>query len=514
MGYRLQIRGRLILFTRAQHFCDIKGVKYSAMAVPSPRLSWYRSFYWRIGITFVAFVVVFLMTQGIILRRTPRQPPFDLLRLPGLAAEVAADVADVLDRGQGADLNAHLQSRYPLPEPSQFGTTVFVALRDGRMLSNTTGPVPRAVRLTALSAFGQRRLTPRDAVPVIATAPALVDDRLVGLVLVLLRPPRPTSGLGVPRELAQLLSLPSTLVLMAAAVVVAMVIFYPARRRLRALELAAQRLGEGDLGARAPQKGGDEIARVAAAFNRMAGELETRDAALRTSDALRRQMMADVSHELKTPLTAMRGYIETLRMPEVVLDAERRDRYFETIDRETHRLERIVKDLLDLARYEHGSVTLHRRLFDIERLFENGAGRHERDAQTKGVAIRIHVDAHADQVVADPDRIEQAIENLVANALRHTPPGGTVTLSAKQADGVATLSVGDTGRGIEPEHLPHVFERFYKADTARAAESTGSGLGLSITKAIVERHGGTIRLTSQPGQTTFTVVLPQSAAAG
>ena len=173
-----------------------------------------------------------------------------------------------------------------------------------------------------------------------------------------------------------------------------------------------------------------------------------------------------------------------------------------------------MKDLLDLARYEHGGVVLQPRLFDIERLFQNVAGRHERDAQTKGVAIRIHVDAQADQVVADPDRIEQAIENLVGNALRHTPAGGTITLSATQAGGVATLSVSDTGAGITPEHLPHVFERFYKVDTARAAESTGSGLGLSITKAIVERHGGTIRVTSQPGHTTFTVVLTQSALAG
>jgi signal transduction histidine kinase len=325
---------------------------------------------------------------------------------------------------------------------------------------------------------------------------------------VLVRPPRPTTS-GIPRELAQLLSLPSTLLLTVATIVVAMVIFYPARRRLRALEHAAHRLGEGDLSARAPQKGGDEIARVAAAFNRMAGELETRDAALRTSDALRRQMMADVSHELKTPLTAMRGYIETLRMPEVVLDQDRRNRYLETTDRETRRLERIVKDLLDLARYEGGGVVLQRRLFDIDRLFENVAGRHERDAQTKGIAIRIQVDAGADQVVADPDRIEQGIENLVGNALRHTPAGGTITLTAAQADGVATLSVSDTGAGIAPEHLPHVFERFYKADTSRLADSTGSGLGLSITKAIVERHGGTIRVTSEPGLTTFTIRLPQ-----
>jgi two-component system OmpR family sensor kinase len=483
------------------------------MAVPSPRLSWYRSFYWRIGITFVAFVVVFLIIQGIILRRTPRAVPFDVFRAPVLAAEVAADVAEVLGRGQAADLSAHLKARYPLGEAGQVGWAVFLALRDGSTVSNTAGPVPAVVRHTALSAFGQRRLVATDAVPAIATAPVLVEDRFVGLVLVLVRPPRPTPT-PIPREVAQLLSLPSTLLLTVASVVVAMVIFYPARRRLRALEHAAQRLGEGDLSARAPQKGGDEIARVAAAFNRMAGELETRDAALRTSDALRRQMMADVSHELKTPLTAMRGYIETLRMPEVVLDTDRRNRYFETIDRETRRLERIVKDLLDLARYEGGGVVLQRRLFDIERLFENVAGRHERDAQTKGVAIRIHVDAHADQVVADPDRIEQAIENLVGNALRHTPAGGTIALNATQADGVATLSVSDSGRGIAPEHLPHVFERFYKVDTARAAESTGSGLGLSITKAVVERHGGTIRVTSQPEHTTFTIVLPQSAGVG
>jgi signal transduction histidine kinase len=483
------------------------------MAALLPRLSWYRSFYWRIGLTFVASVVVVLITQGVILRRIPRPAPFDVFRGPVLAAEVAADVADVLRRGQEADLNAHLKSRYPTGDERQWGWNVFVALRH-KIYSSTGGPAPSIVPAMGLSVFGRRQLTTADNVTPVPTAPVIVDGRFEGIVVVLVRPPRPSDGFQIPREVAQLLSLPSTLLLMAAAVVGAIVIFYVPRRRLRALEHAALRLGEGDLGARAPQKGGDEIARVAAAFNRMAGELERRDAALRTSDGLRRQMMADVSHELKTPLTAMRGYIETLRMPEVVLDADRRDRYFETIDRETRRLERIVKDLLDLARYEHGGVVLQRRLFDIERLFENVAGRHERDAHTKGVVIRVHVDPQADQVVADPDRIEQAMENLVGNALRHTPAGGTITLSATHATGVATLSVSDTGAGIAPEHLPHVFERFYKVDTARAADNTGSGLGLSISKAIVERHGGTIRVTSQPGRTTFTVVLPEPAGAG
>jgi two-component system, OmpR family, sensor kinase len=473
----------------------------------SPRLAWYRSFYWRIGITFVAFVVVILITQGLILSHTiSSNDAQDQFRAPVLAAEVAPEVASVLERDPRADLGALLKSRYP---PEKAGRFVFVALRDGPLFSNTIQEVPESIRLTVMSAFGQRPLQFSDAVRPITNTPLLVNDRFVGLVLVLVLESRTT---GIRHELGRLLSLPSTLVLIVATVVVALVVFNPARRRLAALEHAAQRLGEGDLTARASQAGGDEIARVAAAFNRMASELEARDSALRTSDALRRQMMADVSHELKTPLTAMRGYIETLRMPEVALDSERRDRYYETIDRETRRLERIVKDLLDLARYEHGGVVLQRRLFDIERLFENVAGRHEREAHTKAVAIRIHVDPLADQVVADPDRIEQAVENLVANALRHTPSGGTITLSAAQADGMATLSVSDSGGGIAPEHLPHVFERFYKVDAARAAESTGSGLGLSITKAIVERHGGTIRVTSQPGRTTFTVLLPQPSA--
>ena len=479
------------------------------MAPPlSSRVAWYRSFYWRIGITFVAFVLVILITQGLILTYTiSSEDTQDQFRAPVLAAEVAADVASVLTRDRNADLNAHLKSRYPLQKAGRF---VYVALRNGPIFSSTDDAVPESIRLTTMSAFGERPIVFTDAIRPVTTTPLLVDQQFAGLVLVLALP----RATGIRHELGRFLSLPSTLLLMVAAIVVALVVFNPARRRLAALEAAAQRLGDGDLTARAPQGGGDEIARVAAAFNRMAGELQARDAALRTSDALRRQMMADVSHELKTPLTAMRGYIETLRMPEVALDSERRDRYFETIDRETRRLERIVKDLLDLARYEHGAVVLQPRLFDIERLFENVAGRHEREAHTRAVAIRIHVGPLADQVVADPDRIEQAIENLVGNALRHTPAGGTITLSASRADGTAIVSVSDSGGGIAPEHLPHVFERFYKVDAARAAESTGSGLGLSITKAIVERHGGTIRVSSEPGQTTFTVLLPQTSAIG
>ena len=240
----------------------------------------------------------------------------------------------------------------------------------------------------------------------------------------------------------------------------------------------------------------------------MAAEISARDDALRTADTLRRQMLADVSHELKTPLTAMRGYIETLRMANLSLDRETRDRYFETIERETLRLDRIVKDLLDLARLEHGAGELDVRVFAIQRVFDHVVQRHEHDAAMQRTALRTRVAPGADQIVGDPDRLEQVVENLVANALRHAREG-TIEMRAARDDGGVVLTIVDSGEGIRPEHVAHVFDRFYKVDQARANGAGGSGLGLSIAKAIVERHGGMIAVTSEPGETAFTIRIPQ-----
>jgi signal transduction histidine kinase len=240
----------------------------------------------------------------------------------------------------------------------------------------------------------------------------------------------------------------------------------------------------------------------------MAAELTARSDALQTADRLRRQMLADVSHELKTPLTTMRGYLETLRMTGVDLDAATRDRYFATIERETLRLDRIVQDLVDLARLENDSGTLEMRLFSVRRLFEHVAQRHEREAQVRGIGVTISVADDADQVLADPERLEQVIENLTANALRHTRAGGCVRMKAFVVRSAVVLRVEDSGEGIAADHLPFVFERFYKVDPARASQSARSGLGLSIAKAIVDRHGGTIGVASRPGRTVFTVTIP------
>ena len=249
-----------------------------------------------------------------------------------------------------------------------------------------------------------------------------------------------------------------------------------------------------------------------AAFAGVRLDLAARDQALRAADASRRQMLADVSHELKTPLTAMRGYLETLHMSDLALDEVTRERYFQTIERETVHLDRMVEDLLDLARLENSVGALNARLFAVERVFQHVMSRHERETREREIEVEVSVDDDADQMVADPDRIEQVVENLFANALRYTPAGGHIELRAEGEGDAIVLSVVDSGQGIAANHVPFVFDRFYKADPSRRRTAPGSGLGLSIAKAIVERHHGSIGVTSTPGRTAFTIVLPHQSA--
>jgi signal transduction histidine kinase len=477
----------------------------ASMSMVAPeRARWYRSFYFRIGFSFVVFVVAVLTAQSaifsvIMARRGafPARPPNTV------AAIVAVDIGAALAQDAEVDLQDFVTREYALMQP------LYLVMKDGRIVANRPEPLADNIRRSVGALLGSesfaRGQEPRFEGPAVVMAPIQVGGALRGMVVL----PRRPVGSPVMRDVSRLLSIPGTALLVVATIIATAFIFAPARRRLKALAAATERLGAGDLSARAPETGGDEIADVARSFNRMAVELAVRDEALRTVDRLRRQMLADVSHELKTPLTAMTGYLETLQMSHLELDAPTRERYFQTLERETRRLDRIVQDLVDLARLENGVGTLDVRVFALERLFTHVVQRHDHEARARQVSVRMSMTPEADQVLGDPDRLEQVVDNLVVNALRYVAPGGTIELCGRAEGEAIVLTVADSGTGIAPEHVPHVFERFYKVDAARARDANGSGLGLSIVKAIVEQHHGTIQLTSVPGRTTFTIVLPR-----
>ncbi|MFB3852823.1 MAG: ATP-binding protein [Vicinamibacterales bacterium] len=336
--------------------------------------------------------------------------------------------------------------------------------------------------------------------PLEESAPIVANGKTVGLVVVSMR----GQPLLFVRQFGPTLAFIGLMLLVAGAAIGSLVIFGPARKRMRGLEQAAAALGSGRTSVRAPEEGDDEVSALARAFNRMASALES-------SDAARRRLLADVSHELRTPLTAIRGYIETLSMPEIDLDEATRTRYLRIVGDETHKLEAIVGDLLDLSRLESGGMPLERQQVAVAVLFERVKDRHEPALRDRQVTLETEIEPDAGEVMGDPRRLEQALQNLAANAVRHSPPGGRVSFRASRDGGKVRITVRDNGLGIPAEHLPHIFDRFYKVQASRTAGQSpaGSGLGLSIVKAIVEQHGGTVSASNHPdGGAVFQVVLP------
>lgn len=322
------------------------------------------------------------------------------------------------------------------------------------------------------------------------------------------------------RDLGPTLATVALALLVTGTAVASLVVFRPARRRLQELQHAAQALGSGETGVRAPDTGRDEVAALAHAFNDMAARLEERTGALENADRTRRQLLADVSHELSTPLAAIRGYVETLGMPDLSLDDETRRRYLGIVFEETERLEHIIGDLLDLAKLEGGGATIRRDDVSLAQLFERIRRRHEQVLRDRDISLRTELSSDTTSVIGDANRLEQALQNLVANAVRHTPAGGRIVVSSRaheeNGERHVVLAVEDSGPGIPPEHLTRVFDRFYKADSSRAGTTvpSGSGLGLSIVQAIVHRHGGVVTASNAPnGGARFEISLPTPPSA-
>jgi len=287
-----------------------------------------------------------------------------------------------------------------------------------------------------------------------------------------------------------------------AAVLGALLLSRAVLRPVRAMTLAAKGLGEGDLRRRVPVSGRDEIARLGGAFNSMADSIQA-------GEERQRRLTGDIAHELRTPLANLRGYLEALRDGIVEPTPE----LLASLHEEALLQQRIVDDLQDLALAEAGALTYHRSEVDLRELLDTSRTAHRAQAETTGVALELEAPCQV-YVTADRDRLRQVVGNLIGNALRATGAGGTITLALIPRGEQAVVEVRDTGKGMPAEDLPHLFDRFWRADASRGRATGGSGLGLSIARQIITDHGGTIEVRSAVGAgTTFAVVLPTASTA-
>jgi signal transduction histidine kinase len=274
---------------------------------------------------------------------------------------------------------------------------------------------------------------------------------------------------------------------------------------VQAMMDASQRIAEGNYAERVQVPGDihkgeqDELGQLALRFNQMAARLEQ-------TENMRRQLIGDVTHELRTPLTTIKGSMEGLI--DGVLPAS--DETYTQIYHEADRLQRLVNDLQELSRVEAGAYELHLSQASLAELVQATIARLGRQFEEKGVALTMQVPSDLPPILMDSDRIGQVLLNLVGNALQYTPAGGSVRIQAVHQPGEVQISVADNGIGIPPEHLPHLFTRFYRVDKSRARSGGGSGIGLTIARHLVEAHGGRIWAESQGAGkgSRFTFTLP------
>lgn len=287
-----------------------------------------------------------------------------------------------------------------------------------------------------------------------------------------------------------------------AGLLIVMLLTRQALAPVRSLTAAAGHLGAGDLSQRVPNGGTDDIGKLAQTFNTMASDLEL-------AVDQRRQLTADVAHELRTPLTNIQGYLEAIK--DGVVDAD--EETIDTLHSQTIHLANLIEDLRILAIADAGALALNRSHGSPTPVIQDSVAHFSQRARERDITLKFSADGDEVMIDFDETRVRQIVSNLVENALTHTPNDGDIEVRLSRKAGGITMSVSDSGIGISEADLPRVFDQFYRADQSRARATGGAGLGLTIVKRLVEAHGGTISVTSEPGEgTTFNVFLPVSRA--
>ncbi len=282
----------------------------------------------------------------------------------------------------------------------------------------------------------------------------------------------------------------------AAGILLSVIMFHAVTRPLRGMIAMTARIAEGDYTARVPVTTTDELASLADALNRMA-------ASLATLDQLRKELVANVAHELRTPLTNLRGYLEAIGEGVAPASADT----IASLHDEVMRLVRLVDALHQLSVFDARLPQVQRQAVVVDTVVRRLVELHKDEFAERHIAVRSDLTAPA-PISADPDLVAQAVSNLLDNALKYTPPGGSVAVQVRRADGTVRVEVINSGEGIAADDLPFVFERFYRGEKSRSRDSGGAGIGLAIVKEVATVHGGEVGASSRDGQTAVWFALP------
>jgi signal transduction histidine kinase len=300
------------------------------------------------------------------------------------------------------------------------------------------------------------------------------------------------------------------------AVALSLLVLRLLTRRLSVLESTMSRfraLTAGELPIDTAVKRGDEIDRLDEMFRHLAAQLEAPMRALQEVDATRREMLANLSHDLRTPITTLLAHLESLQLNDPPLTEEERREFVAVAMRQGHRISRLVEQLLEAAKLEAGQVAINPETFPIGEVLQDVVQKFTLQARDKGLRLRVLVDPPEARVHADIALIERVFDNLIGNAIRHTPTGGEVVLEARREQRMVRLTVTDSGPGMSADEASRAFDRFYRGDTSRSTSAGQAGLGLAIVRSILALHGVSITLRTEPGRgACFSFDLPEKPA--
>jgi signal transduction histidine kinase len=470
-------------------------------------------FYVKVSALFLLLMVLMGAGQVLLTMRITeeRQVEIDQLVNRDLASDMVLEVEPVLARGGGvSDIGAVIHYIMVLNPAIE----IYLLDAEGGILAFFAEPGKEVVEAAVDLEPIRRFISDEKAVPIygndprnpgirkhFSAAPINLADGSTGYLYIVLRSTLYDIAASKLREGYLTSALTRALVLSLVFVgIVGLILFALLTKRLQAVARSVQEFELGNYDQRVDASSKDEIGELGRAFNRMAATILANLDKLRKTDTLRRELIANVSHDLRSPLTSIQGYVETLLMKHEGLSRKKLKDYLQIILSDATMLNELVHELFELSKFEARQIEPKPERFSLTELIQDVKVKYEPRAQKLKVALEARLPERLLFVLADIHMIERVLSNLIANALTHTPAEGHVTIGLDEVENRARVRVLDSGRGIPEEDIPYIFERFFSSDRTRARSKGGSGLGLAIAQKILELHGSRIHVESELGR--------------